>query len=61
MGLMKRFGLWLFGFKKIMCPYGILLAVKNNYPDDGIKYAANLVGQLLDPEGNGEVTHTFLK
>ena len=51
LGLWKKFGLWISGFKKITCPYGILISASSSYPDNGMIHTANIIANLLDPNG----------
>lgn len=41
------------GFTKVMCPFGILLVATDRYPDELLKYGANLVANLIDKDNDG--------
>jgi len=41
-------------FRKVVCPFGVVIAGTDLYPTANIKYAANVVANLLDPTGTGE-------
>ena len=43
------------GFTKFICPYGILIIGSPRFPDSYMKYAANVVGHLIDPDEKGAV------
>jgi len=40
-------------FRKVMCPFGILLVATSDYPDELLKYGANIVANLVDNDGDG--------
>ena len=42
------------GFIKIVCPYGVVIAGTSGSHDIDLNYAANVVGDLLDPNSEGE-------
>jgi len=42
------------GFTKVMCPFGILLVATDEYPDELLKYGANIVANLVDSDNNGK-------
>jgi len=42
-------------FTKFMCPFGIVVAGTELYPEANLHYAANVVGSLLDPDNTGKV------
>ena len=41
------------GFLKVACPYGVIIAGTETYPDSYINYASNLVANLIDPDWEG--------
>ena len=41
-------------FTKMSCPFGVVIAVDPTYPDSMVKYASNLVANILDPTGTGK-------
>ena len=43
------------GFSKFICPYGILIIGSPRFPDSYMRYTANVVGHLVDPDGAGTV------
>jgi len=42
------------GFTKVMCPFGILLVATDEYPDELLKYGANIVANLVDSNNDGK-------
>ena len=40
-------------FSKAICPYKVMIVGTKDYPDSYLLYAANLVGNLLDPDHTG--------
>jgi len=49
------------GFTKVMCPFGILLVATTKYPDELLKYGANIVANLIDNDNNGKPDHLATK
>jgi len=43
------------GFTKILCPFGVLILGDSDYPDDGLKYGANIIANILDNNNDGIV------
>jgi len=42
-------------FTKLICPFGVVVAGTELYPEANLHYAANVVGSLLDPDNDGKV------
>mmetsp|Transcript_12984 Transcript_12984/g.15233 ORF Transcript_12984/g.15233 Transcript_12984/m.15233 type:complete len:431 (+) Transcript_12984:38-1330(+) len=42
------------GFTKVMCPFGILLVATEKYPDELLKYGANIIANLIDNDNDGK-------
>jgi len=45
-------------FTKIMCPFGVLVVGTSNYPDELLKYGANIVANLIDNDNDGQADDT---
>ena len=41
------------GFTKVACPFGVLIAGTDGYPENDLKFGANVIAEILDPEQNG--------
>ena len=41
------------GFTKVACPFGVLVAGTDGYPENDLKFGANVIAEILDPEQNG--------
>lgn len=41
------------GFDKVTCPFGVLIIGSDHVPENDVKFAANVLAQLLDPDENG--------
>lgn len=41
------------GFTKVMCPFGILMVATKRYPDELLKYGANLIANVIDSDNDG--------
>ena len=52
----KEYYLKKIGFTKFICPYGILIIGSPRFPDSYMRYAANVVGHLIDPSEKGIVS-----
>mmetsp|Transcript_30552 Transcript_30552/g.36312 ORF Transcript_30552/g.36312 Transcript_30552/m.36312 type:complete len:346 (+) Transcript_30552:79-1116(+) len=41
------------GFTKVVCPFGILLFATDEYPDNLLKYGANIIANMIDADNDG--------
>jgi len=42
-------------FKKMVCPFGVVIAGTSLFPSPNIHYTANVVANLLDPAEKGKI------